>query len=450
MATSLRAFNTGLYEEHLEEISFLYEQRGALLKKPDLSWRAMAPFEARLEAHLDALVVGRGPALEVCRRLAAEGDFGQLFGAVSIYCRQEQVSLLAGVVKSLDYTNLKKAGAVADALKFEMPEDWTSFIVQSLARKDARLTPILASVSGYRRLRETAAVLADALAQAPAQPRRLIEALGSLGAGDARPALSRYLSHPDASLRTASLLSLLRCGSVNTMESTLHEVAQEPSSRIPLALAAGRSLKEALLVDLHAGRAAPDCLLGLGLLGDPTSLRDLYVSLDDPALAETAAQALQWVTGASMDKEIFVPEEVDESVLFKNELQVWKQYKQAPKRLDGQPFGEMAKGLCVDKDAWKRWFSANASSFEPALRYRNGKPVSPASLLSDLMADNSSTELRRYTALELEIRYGCDIAFEVDMPVTVQATAMRQIAGWVQARMGYFEPGRWYCYGSLQ
>ena len=66
------------------------------------------------------------------------------------------------------------------------------------------------------------------------------------------------------------------------------------------------------------------------------------------------------------------------------------------------------------------------------------------------MADNSSTELRRYTALELEIRYGCDIAFEVDMPVTVQATAMRQIAGWVQARMGYFEPGRWYCYGSLQ
>ena len=32
MATTIRAFNIGLYEEHLEEISFLYEQRMALLK----------------------------------------------------------------------------------------------------------------------------------------------------------------------------------------------------------------------------------------------------------------------------------------------------------------------------------------------------------------------------------------------------------------------------------
>lgn len=454
MATTLRAFNTGLYEEHLEEISFLYEQRGALLKKPGFGWQDLAPFEARLEAHLDALVVGRELALEVCQRLAREGDFGQLFGAVSIYCRQKQVSLLASALKGLDFANDKKVAALTDALKFELPHDWASFIAQSLARQEARLTPILAAVAGYRRLDGTAPALAHALSRTSpddtAQARLLVEALGRQRARDSHGALTAYLPHPDAALRNAALLALLRCGSQDAIEPALAAAVREPWPHTPLALAAERAASNALVQSFQAGNPAPESLLAVGLLGDPATLRLLYDKLGEPESAKAAAQALQWITGAALDAEVFVPEEVDEAVLFKTELQAWKQYKHAPTRLNGQPFGELAKTLVVDKETWKRWFTDNASRFDPALRYRNGKPVSPRTLLGDLAAPDSSTLLRRHTALELEIRYGCDVAFEVDMTVAAQVDAMRRIAAWVQANEARFEAGRWYFNGGLQ
>ena len=74
MDTSTRAFQIDLYLEHLEEAAFLYEQRKVLRKNAEFSWRAIADFEERLEAHIDALVVGAGLALEICRKRAVEGE----------------------------------------------------------------------------------------------------------------------------------------------------------------------------------------------------------------------------------------------------------------------------------------------------------------------------------------------------------------------------------------
>jgi len=85
MATSIRAFNIELYQEHLEEASFLYEQRLGLLNDPELTWKDLDEFEQRLEAHIDALVVGQDLAMEVCKTQAVEGDFGELFAAVCVF-----------------------------------------------------------------------------------------------------------------------------------------------------------------------------------------------------------------------------------------------------------------------------------------------------------------------------------------------------------------------------
>jgi len=49
MATSIRAFNIELYQEHLEEASFLYEQRLGLLNDPELTWKDLDEFEQRLK-----------------------------------------------------------------------------------------------------------------------------------------------------------------------------------------------------------------------------------------------------------------------------------------------------------------------------------------------------------------------------------------------------------------
>jgi hypothetical protein len=47
--------HASLYLKHIEEASFLYEQRLTLLDNPDLFWRDLEEFEDRFEAHIDAL-----------------------------------------------------------------------------------------------------------------------------------------------------------------------------------------------------------------------------------------------------------------------------------------------------------------------------------------------------------------------------------------------------------
>jgi hypothetical protein len=352
------------------------------------------------------------------------------------------------VLRTMDFADPQKVTAAADALKFELPEEWSTFIAQALARREARLVPMLATVSGYRRL-ATGADLVDSLAQKPTEAQQLIEALGRLHATEAEGVLTDYLLDVNGKFRNPALLALLRMGAIAPLPSVETIVAQANLSVAIVALGAGRATARALLQLLQAGEADSNCLLALGLLGDPSTLRAIYNCLDAPELADASAQALYWITGASMDEEVFVPEEVDEQVLFKNELQVWRQYKEAPKRVDGLPYGETAKKLSIDQAAWKRWFEENAAKFEPKMRYRCGKPYSPASLLRDLAAEQSSTPLRRFTALELEIRYGCDVVFEIDMTVDAQIDAMRKLATWVNAQGDRFEAGQWYFNAQL-
>jgi hypothetical protein len=62
MTQTILDFETELYQEHLEEVSFLYELRLTLFDDPEITWLDISDFEERFEAHIDALVVGEGPA----------------------------------------------------------------------------------------------------------------------------------------------------------------------------------------------------------------------------------------------------------------------------------------------------------------------------------------------------------------------------------------------------
>ena len=58
-------FSSKLYLEHLEEASFLYEQRLDLLDDPELTWRDIEDFEDRFEPHIAGLVVRKELVLDV-------------------------------------------------------------------------------------------------------------------------------------------------------------------------------------------------------------------------------------------------------------------------------------------------------------------------------------------------------------------------------------------------
>ena len=447
MGISRRAFQIELFREHLEEASFLYGQLKSLRRNPEISWRTAADFEARLEAYVDALVVGGDLALETCGVRSREGDAGELFAAVCVFCRQRRSELVSPALRGAGEKPARGA-AIADALKYELPANWSAYIERALAAPDPRLTSILAVVAGYRRL-PVHGVLAGLLGQNPTGASApLIEAIGRLRADAARAQLEACLKHPDDSIRSAAAGTLLRLGARETLQQCAVLSGTERWPRIALGLGAGQAASRVLQSIAASERADGDCLFGLGLLGDPAAMQTLYDTLKRPPLAESAALALCWITGAELEEEVFLPEEVTEDELFEDELQAWRERKEPPKRADGKPFGQTVKKLTPDKELWKRWFAENASRFDPKLRYRNGKPFTPDCLLENLANERSDHRLRKYAAEELAIRYGCDVPFEVDMPVTQQLRALQEISAWVEANAGRFQPGRWYFAGQ--
>ena len=145
-------FHIGLYQEFLEEASFLYEQRLTLFDDPEVTWEDIHDFEERFEPHIDGLVVGEELALNVCKTQASEGDFGELHAAVRVFCRQNRKDLLLSrVLEELDTEDVESIQAVSDALKHELPEEWHDEFVRMLSEGDQKLIPILANVFGFRR-----------------------------------------------------------------------------------------------------------------------------------------------------------------------------------------------------------------------------------------------------------------------------------------------------------
>ncbi len=437
MAATLKAFTRGLHEEHLQEISLLFEQQQAVRQKPGFAWRDAAGIEDRIEAHLDALLVGGASALEVCRQAVREGDFGELYGATVTFCRQHQAPLLAEVLRDMDFANAKKQHALVMALRKALPGSWGGFVEQALAQGDRRLIPALAQVSGHLRLPHGAALMA-ALQRSGEHAATLVEALGRLRDASAEPGLLGALRHADAAVRNAAALALWRMGRAAP------DMAARP---LTCALAGDPAMAEALHPRVEAGQANVEEVLALGVLGFVPSWPVLYRALGHAPLAEAAATALQWSTGAGLQADVFVPEEVDEQALFKHELQAWQQYKQAPRRADGLPFGEVASQPVTDPAAWQQWFAANAGRFDSRLRYRDGQACTPWVLIEGLKSPHGDARLRRCAALELEIRYGCPVPFEVDMDVQQQLTALRSMEAWSQSAGPRFEPGRWYLNG---
>ena len=449
MAISLLAFRVGMFEEHVEEASFLYSQRRRLLQAETSPWRDVARFEHRLELHIDALVVGADLALDVCRRLAAEGDAGELYAATSVFCRQRRAMLVSEVLGRIDAASPEAIAAVADALKYELPHDWSSFVETALLRQDPRLAPILATACGYRRI-PCANALTDLLPLRAGGSRAVVRALGRLRSRAAEPVLRQCLVGDDPSIRAEALVSLLRIGLDEPLRSHYLVSQVESWPRIALGLGGDVSALHALMQPLASGQMDVNAVHAIGLLGVAGSLRYLCELLGEPALADAAAQALNWICGADLYEDVFVEETVDEDELFPRELKAWRQYREAPRAADGKPFGESRRKLSIDPIRWTHWFNDNGARFDLNSRYRSGLPYSPERLMQTLGLAGTDARLRRLSAHELVIRYGCDVPFEIDMPVTHQVAAIARIADWVKERADVFQPGRWYLHGRVQ
>jgi uncharacterized protein (TIGR02270 family) len=448
MTTSLRQFRVDLYEEHLDEASFLWEQCRALRLQPDLPWSDVGAFEERLEAHLDALMVGDALALDVCRRRAAEGEAGELYAAFSIFCRYADPSTFGSMLRGVDFEQPERARAIGDALKLELPDAWREHVVRAVGSSPASLLSTLASVIAYRRLPQSDAIVALLPGTPAGQQVDLLWAIGRTRPAQAMQAIRPLLRSADTTLRDAALHAGLRVQDPESRAAVLALRGAE-SSPLLVGLCGDRSAVAGLAAASRMAAAPVPVVVALGLLGDPASVRGLVDLLSVPALAKSAAEALYMITGAELVSDVPVPDEMDDDEMFEDELAEFRKTGKRPGRGDGSPYVTIVRALSTDPAAWDAWLQANASRFRGDRRYRLGREYDPRVLLDCLVSERYPKSYRSLVGDELLVRYGIDVPFEPDFPVSVQWRALRRGAEVVQASASAFEPGRWYCFGSL-
>lgn len=444
-----RRFNEDLFLEHLEEAAFLYDQRRGMYDDPQVTWLDIGKFEERLAAHLAGLAAGSATALEVCERKAAEGEPGELYAAVCTFCRSGRRELLGAVLKRLDFEDAPKSRALRDAITDEMPDEWGRVLAKTLTRGYDKLTPIVAHYIGYKRLDSGGALDELIAGQRPANGlSELLWAWGRVGDPAGAPQVSAYVEHDAPAVRTNAVMALLRRGDDAVLPTCRARASRGDAAMwLPLAVSGGRS-HAALLRDVVLNQAGnPPALIALGVLGDLSAVGVLLDKLTDEDLAPSAAAALQLITGAALREDAFIPEVPEEDELFEDERQVFRETGQAPVRSDGRPFGESVERASQNPDEWRAWVEEHASRFDPSLRYRLGKPFSPAALVDTLVSPACGRQVRSLAAEELVIRYGIDVPFETGMRVNEQKRQINAIARICRSKEASFQPGAWYFAG---
>jgi len=448
MTSTLIEFKRGIYEEHLEEVSFLYQQRVSMLADPHQPWMATEPFEDRLEAHLDALVLGATDAMQLCRERSAGGDAGDVFALTALACRLRDAHAFASILEQVEADAALRTRAVADALEQELPQPWHLHLVTALQNAGPRLLPILAQVAGSRRL-PAAAVVADVLRHASGVGiLHLLWAAGRVRGDACLETVRLRYADPNAGIQRAALRAGLRMHDDEARDRIV-TAPLESASAVLLGLCGDQRAAEPLC-RLLVARPVPSAAIALGLLGDASALPHLLSTLaqSDSAspTAQMLTQALFLITGALLFEDMLEPEPVAEDELFERELAAYQERGERPRRTDGRLFGPVVRRLSTDAAMWSDWLGKHGEQFKALRRYRFGLPDVLASARAGLLSGVISRPVRDLLIDESVVRHGVDLGVETSMPVALQCKMLRPDPGVLHADRP-LEPGSW-CFGS--
>lgn len=436
-------FAAGLYLEHLEEAGFLYEQRVALLDDPDLTWRDLAEFESRFDAHLDALEIGSELAIDVCLLRAPEADAGELNAMTLLFCRADRLDALMEILGAVDAEDARKITAISSALEQTLPEKWLMELLRSLGTGNDVIDRIIARVIGYTRLK-AAMPLISVLPRSGATDA-IVWALGRLRDQKAQAALRGLMrDHDNTDVRGAATQALARMGDLEALNECQRQIFNEHWARFELGLSGGRTTVRAMLA---AVAKSPDVegVLGLGMLGDVQALPALVGFLRNDQFRTVAASALELITGAGLYEDVFMPDAVDPDELFDDERKRFDRGESVSEDVDGKT----VRRLTRDPDKWTVWWRENQTQFDGSKRYRRGRLYSPTVLIDTIADGGSSRACRELAYEELVIRYGADLAFESDLPANKQQAIVDRYREWATARAGQTLDGAWYFAGQL-
>lgn len=434
-----------LYEEHLEEGADLLGIRRERLSDIEVGWTELNEIDDRIEAHLDALVVGAALAEHVVASRALDGEADGLGMALRLFCRRQAWSRVEDALASMEPQDAARRRSAVEALAIECPDVWRAHLV---ARLDAGRRPLeralAADVLGRRRW-AAASELLPLLSSGDAELVRT--ALGALSRVDgdtgARP--EAFLEDADAEVRalaTRLLLGARRREGLDACRRRLMTDAWAPALVASVGdRAACDGIAPALSATLPDVRAA--AVEALGLLGRPADVPRLIEVLGDDDLAGHAAWALGILTGAGLATARFVPDAIDPDERFPDEVDSGT----SPEHPEGRPFGEWVEGPSTDPALWRAWWAEHGEHFRPELRYRLGEPAGPAASLRSVATPDAPPSLRRAGVDELRYRYALDVEIELDAPVSAQKMHIARLESRVASVVSRTPPGSYALFG---
>ena len=326
---------------------------------------------------------------------------------------------------------------------------WRDDVLRAFQQEDRpQLTRMLARVVGYRRFSSESLIVAKLSRQPSLGRAELAWALGRVGSVASVPLLRSLLEDSNLHVCEAAAIALMRLGDDLPVRQASLDAGSHAWARRVLAIG-GHSKSVRVLLDVLKAHADTDTILALGLLGDLAAVAPLLELLDDEGLAESAAVALNTITGAQLYARVFFEDTLDRDELTDDERATYEKDGTLPTR-NGRPFGNWERRPLLDKAGWHAWLEEHKHSFSRQHRWRMGKPHGPAALLDCLTAETTPYAVRSATSEELVVRFGMDVPFEVDLPVALQRRFLGKIESWVSVQSGKFDVGASYFAGQRQ
>lgn len=432
MSVAHQALRKSIHREYLQEASFLYSHRRWALEDPAFSLGRIAELEARMEAHIDGLVLTGDDAVEFCLARAQEGDAGELHGAIRTFCRLDKPEAVVQAASAADVENPDCRPAIADALKYEFPPTWRPHLQAWLADEGAppHLAAALAVTAGYRRLPVGPALLDRTQGMSGRDVIPFLRGIGQLRLASAGMVLLRFMQQDEPEVSREAAIAALRAG-VPSITQHLKEWASAPWAALPLALA---GLVEPTETLPHLRQAldgnSTEALVALGFWGEASGLDSLLAALEKPAGAGAAALGLYLMTGAPLP----TVEDADatggkaDSTHGQDDDTAGDDHAIGRQGDEPERARLTSRHIGQSKEAWREWIQSHP--LKAGVRYRLGEPYSAASVTRAVVDFRLPLAVRALVLDEMAIRFDCGEGFEPDMPALEQ---LRRLPGLNQA-----------------
>ena len=430
-----------VYEDIFTDASWLYEQRLGFFADPNYQWTDFKPYETRLSNYLDALVNRNDSVETFCLEHAFDGESGDVFVAVYVLGKRKGLVGIRSLINDLDFSNIAFRQAFVDAVNLALDKgDQLSLVKQFFADNTPAMLEMAAKIAGSNRLDVIDSLLAI-LNQAittdnPAEHELLIQAtviaLGKIIALVSVASDVDFLySLFDLPLSDDTLselcITLLKAQHPKILSHCVSQFHNKVWPVLPLGLYGHSGANGALWQLLNTGTPSQvhSALLALGLLGNPDSIDVCIQCLAFKDFAESAANALQLITGANLVERQFMAEDVDPDELFPEELEKYE--KGEAIFSEGEEPGKTVTQFIQQPEIWQQWFQEHKSQFKPNMRYRYGNVISKESLLSALKSPETPHADRTMIIEELGIQFGIDVHIEQSLFVSEQLSEIERV-----------------------